>query len=293
MNYSYLLCIASLCLISCHSPRPVAGTAPAHDAEYRLVWSDEFDGDGPVDTASWRFERGFVRNQEAQWYQEDNAFREGGKLIIEVRKESRPNPTYRPGSTHWARSRPTIEYTSASINTQGKRDWQYGRFEMRARIPIGGGLWPAFWTLGVEGEWPSSGEIDIMEYYRGMILANIAHGTDERWKAAWFTETLAVDSLGGQAWAAEFHVWRMDWDEEEIALYVDDRLMNRVPLSKLANQDGTGTNPFRQPHYLLLNFALGGMNGGDIDDSLLPARYEVDYVRVYQKKQQALAEPTH
>lgn len=249
---------------------------------YRLVWSDEFNIDGPVDTANWRFEEGFVRNQEAQWYQRDNAYCEDGLLVIEARKENRPNPTYKPGSTHWGRSRPTIEYTGASINTRGKHSWQYGRFEMRARIPIGHGLWPAFWTLGVDGEWPSNGEIDIMEYYRGMILANIACGTGERWKAAWYTRTMAVDSLGGEAWAREFHIWRMDWDENEISLYVDDFLMNRVSLNRLVNQDGKGINPFKQPHYILLNFALGGTNGGEIDDGLLPARYEIDYVRVYQ-----------
>ncbi|WP_233632687.1 family 16 glycosylhydrolase [Parapedobacter sp. ISTM3] len=250
---------------------------------YRLVWSDEFNVDGPVDTANWRFEKGFVRNQEDQWYQEDNAYCKDGLLIIEARKESKPNPTYESGSEHWGRSRPTIEYTAASINTRGKQSWQYGRFEMKARIPIGGGLWPAFWTLGVAGEWPSNGEIDIMEYYRGMILANIACGTQERWKAEWYSETKNVDSLGGAEWASRFHIWRMDWDETEIALYVDDLLMNRVPLEKLVNKDGTGFNPFKQPHYILLNFALGGMNGGEIDDSLLPAKYEIDYVRVYQQ----------
>ncbi|SFB79674.1 Glycosyl hydrolases family 16 [Parapedobacter composti] len=255
-----------------------------HNDGYQLVWSDEFDGDGPVDTSHWRFEKGFVRNQEDQWYQEENAYRKDGLLIIEARKESKPNPTYKAGSTHWGQARKTIAYTGASINTRGKHSWQYGRFEMRARIPIGGGLWPAFWTLGVKGEWPSNGEIDIMEYYRGMILANIACGTRERWKAEWYSKTMPVDSLGGEAWADEFHVWRMDWDETEIALYVDDMLMNRVPLDQLVNKDGTGFNPFKQPHYILLNFALGGMNGGKIDDSLLPAKYEIDYVRVYQRK---------
>lgn len=251
---------------------------------YKLVWSDEFDEDGSVDAKNWLFENGFVRNEEAQWYQEDNAFVEDGLLIIEARIETRSNPTYEKGSAHWARSRKEIKYTSSSINTGGKHSWQYGRFEMRARIPIGAGLWPAFWTLGVEKEWPSNGEIDIMEYYKGSILANIACGTNDRWKAEWYSSTKAVSELGGKAWADQFHIWRMDWDEEEISLYVDDSLMNRVRVDQLVNKDGTGFNPFRQPHYILLNFALGGMNGGPIDDSLLPARYEIDYVRVYQKE---------
>jgi beta-glucanase (GH16 family) len=77
----------------------------------------------------------------------------------------------------------------------------------------------------------------------------------------------------------------MDWDETAIALYVDDILMNKVALDKLVNKDGTGVNPFNQPHYMLLNLAMGGMNGGSITSkTTFPARFEVDYVRVYQKK---------
>lgn len=257
-------------------------SVPASTEEYQLVWSDEFDRPGPVDPSHWQFEKGFVRNREAQWYQQENAYCKDGLLIMEARKERKANPDYEKGSNHWSRSRAYIEYTSSSINTRGKHSWLYGRFEMRARIPVGDGLWPAFWTLGVEGEWPSNGEIDIMEYYRGMLLANVACGTDKRWEAKWFTQTRPIESLGPD-WAQKFHVWRMDWDEQEISLYVDDLLLNRVPLSKLNNRDKTGINPFRQPHYILLNLALGGMNGGAIDDSLLPARYEIDYVRVYQK----------
>ena len=254
---------------------------------YQLVWADEFNQGGPPNPDYWSFEEGFKRNKEGQWYQKENAYCKGGVLVIEVRQEKKKNPTFRKGSNDWAALRRDIKYTSSSINTAGRKAWKYGRFEMRARIPIGTGLWPAFWTLGVEGEWPSNGEIDIMEYYRGNILANVATGTKERWKAAWYTSTKAVKELGGQRWADEFHTWRMDWDEDGIALYVDDSLMNRVPLSDLVNQDGSGINPFRQPHYILLNFALGGINGGKIDDSLLPARYEIDYVRVYQKQAHA------
>lgn len=250
---------------------------------YELAWSDEFDKDGVPDQGSWRFEKGFVRNEEAQWYQRENAICKDGLLVIEGRKESRPSPTYEEGARHWARSREHIEYTSSSINTSGKHQWQYGRFEVRAKIPIGSGIWPAIWTLGVDGEWPSNGEIDIMEYYKGNILANIACGTSRRYNAEWYSSTRNVDSLGGKEWAEQFHVWRMDWDEEAIALYVDDSLMNKVPLGKLTNKDGTGINPFKQPHYILLNLALGGINGGPIRDVEFPVRYEIDYVRVYQK----------
>ncbi|MBE8722218.1 beta-glucanase [Sphingobacterium sp. Ka21] len=255
-----------------------------HDIEtYKLVWSDEFNNEGKVDPRNWSFEEGFKRNNEDQWYQRENAYCKDGLLVIEARKEAKPNPAFEKESTHWAASRPSIQYTSSSINTQSKHSWKYGRFEMRARIPIGSGLWPAFWTLGVDKEWPSNGEIDIMEYYKGNILANIATGTAKQWNAEWHSTTKSVKELGGKAWAAQFHVWRMDWDENEISLYVDDLLLNRVAVERLVNKDGSGFNPFRQPHYILLNFALGGINGGKIDESLLPAKYEIDYVRVYQK----------
>lgn len=251
---------------------------------YHLVWADEFDQDGPPSINNWKFEEGFVRNQELQWYQRENAWCEEGLLVIEARKEEKPNPAYVDNSKEWSKSRNKITHTSSSINTLGLHSWQYGRFEMRGRINISAGLWPAFWTLGVKGQWPSNGEIDIMEYYKGNILANIACGTAVSHKAEWYSKTKAVADLGGANWAAEFHVWRMDWDENRIALYVDDVLLNEVPLNKLQNKDGTGINPFKQPHYILLNLAMGGMNGGELSDTKFPNRFEVDYVRVYQRK---------
>jgi len=250
---------------------------------YKLVWADEFNNDGKIDSTKWKFERGFARNQELQWYQEDNAWCENGLLVIEGRKEDKPNPRYREGSTNWAASRKNIEYTSSSVNTSGKHSWQYGRFVMRGKIDISSGLWPAWWTLGVAGEWPSNGEIDIMEYYRKMLLANIALGTDQKYKAHWYSNTKDIDQLGGKEWAAKFHVWRMDWDENAIALYVDDVLLNKVEMDKLNNRDKTGLNPFKQPHYMLLNLAMGGINGGDLKGTVFPNRFEIDYVRVYQK----------
>jgi beta-glucanase (GH16 family) len=123
-----------------------------------------------------------------------------------------------------------------------------------------------------------------MEYYRGKLLANIACGTDTAHKAEWYSNTFLVDSLGGAAWAAAFHTWRMDWDTAAIALYMDDVLLNKVALSKVVNKDGTGINPFHQPHYMLLNLAIGGTNGGDPSNTTFPNRFEVDYVRVYQKQ---------
>ncbi|MFT3932784.1 MAG: glycoside hydrolase family 16 protein [Chitinophagaceae bacterium] len=261
-----------------------ANASKAYASEgYQLVWADEFNKDGVPDTSSWSYEKGFKRNHEDQWYQEDNASCKKGMLVIEGRKESKANPTYDESSNNWGKKRKTIEYTSSSINTRGKHAWQYGRFEMRGKIDISSGLWPAWWTLGVNGEWPANGEIDIMEYYRNMLLANIACRAANG-KAEWYSVRPSIDSLGGKTWASQFHVWRMDWDANAIALYVDNQLLNKVSMDKLQNKDGTGINPFNQPHYMLLNLAIGGDNGGDPSTTKFPNQYEVDYVRVYQKK---------
>lgn len=256
--------------------------------EWELVWSDEFN---ELDTTCWGYEHGFVRNEEFQWYQPQNAWCENGRLVIEARKEAVQNPAFQAGDTEWRRNRKQAEYTSACLHTAGKKEFLYGRFEIRARIPVKGGAWPAIWTLGREEEWPACGEIDIMEYYRiqGVphILANAAWGSDEPYQAIWksskipYTHFTAKDSL----WADAFHIWRMDWDEETIRLYLDDELLNEIPLSQTINGTvGKNTHPFRQPHYLLLNLAIGGINGGNPDVHAFPMRYEVDYVRVYQKK---------
>ncbi|WP_223818232.1 family 16 glycosylhydrolase [Mucilaginibacter rubeus] len=249
---------------------------------YKLVWADEFNTNGAPDPANWKFETGFVRNNEDQLYQTQNAFCRNGKLIIEARKVHQPNPDYVPNSTNWKQKREFINYTSSSINTSGLHNFQYGRFIMRGRISTDAGLWPAFWTLGIDKPWPSNGEIDIMEYYRQKLLANIACGTSVPYKAKWYSNTKALNTFKAN-WSKKFHIWRMDWDTEAISLYVDDFLLNRVALKDLVNQDGSQFNPFMQPHYILLNLAIGGDNGGDPSATKFPKRYEVDYVRVYQK----------
>lgn len=267
----------------CKTPQAVNVSNAYRSERYQLVWADEFNSGSRPDTNNWKYEQGLVRNEEAQWYQQENAFIEKGLLVIEARKEVKPNPHYEANNRDWKKSRKDINYTSSSINTSGKHSWQYGRFEMRGRIDISSGLWPAWWTLGTAGKWPANGEIDIMEYYRKRLLANIACMGSNR-NAKWYSNTFSIDSLGGKEWASKFHTWRMDWDENAISLFVDDILLNRTSLDKLVNKDGTGLNPFKQPHYLLLNLAMGGMNGGDLADTKFPNRFEVDYVRVYQKK---------
>lgn len=271
-----------LCLIAFISSAVMA-------QDYALVWADEFNADGRLDSASWNYERGFCRNNELQWYQPDNAYCHGGHLIIEARKEHRPNPAYRKNSRHWGARREYIECTSSSVTTEGKHEFQYGRFEVRARIPVGKGAWPAIWLLGTDMEWPSCGEIDVMEYYRikGVphILANVAWGTDRRYNAKWDSKAVPFSHFleMNPDWASEFHVWRMDWDEKAIRLYLDNELINETLLSETINGSlGNHRNPFRQPHYLLLNLAVGGDNGGPDAPDAYPMRYEIDYVRVYQ-----------
>jgi beta-glucanase (GH16 family) len=259
--------------------------APADSTSdgWKLIWADEFDKDGKPDPGNWGYEAGLVRNREFQWYQPDNAWCEKGRLIIESRRERKQNPNYDPKSRDWKASREYADYTSASLTTRDRRHWQYGRFEMRGKIDTRPGLWPAFWTLGARGEWPSNGEIDIMEYYRGMLLANVAWGTEKRWVAQWDTVKKPISEFNDPDWSGKFHVWRMDWDDKFIKLYLDDLLLNTTDLKDTFNKNAEGKNPFHHPHYIILNLAIGGANGGDPSRTDFPARFEVDYVRVYQR----------
>jgi beta-glucanase (GH16 family) len=155
---------------------------------------------------------------------------------------------------------------------------------MRGRIDTRSGCWPAFWTLGIEGEWPACGEIDMMEFYRGMLLANAAWGSGRRWVARWDDVKRPIAGFEDPMWPERFHLWRMDWDATAIRLYVDGELLNKVDLTQTINGDREGKNPFQQPHYILLNLAIGGTNGGDPTKTVSPMLFEVDYVRVYEHK---------
>lgn len=271
-------------LIVTSACRPKTTPLEEDAKKYLLVWSDEFEIDGRPDANKWTYEKGFARNEELQWYQEDNAFVENGLLVIEGRRESKPNPNYVEGSQDWRTSRPEIQYTSSSVTTKNLHAWQYGRFEIKAKIKTEAGLWPAIWTLGLGHEWPTGGEIDIMEFYDGDILANAAWAGPDRWQAIWDDLRKPVSSFNDPDWDDRFHIWRMDWTEEAIEIYLDEALLNTIPLNKTINQRGTVNNPFKETeHFLLLNLAIGGKNGGDPTDTSFPSRYEIDYVRVYQK----------
>jgi len=252
-----------------------------------LIWNDEFNNTGKPNPANWSYESGFVRNEELQWYQSDNANCANGILMIEGRREKLKNPDYVKGSTRWETNREFAEYSSSSINTSGKKEFLFGRFEIRARIDTAFGAWPAIWTLGISKEWPSNGEIDIMEFYRWKseptILANFAWGTGRRYTAKWddLKKPLSDFTSNDPDWVKKFHVWRMDWNKDSISLFLDDQLLNSVLIKETVNPDGY--NPFLHPHYFLLNLAIGG-NGGNPSKTKFPVKYEVDYVRVYQEK---------
>lgn len=260
---------------------------PKEIKDMKLVWNDEFNNQGKPDSTSWIYEKGFIRNLELQWYWKENANCANGLLIIEGRRERIKNPGYITGSSNWESQREYAEYTSASIQTRGLRQWQFGRFEIRARIDTACGAWPAIWTLGSTKGWPANGEIDIMEFYRvrgvPTILANFAWGTNQRGVAKWddLRKPLSDFTANDPDWTKKFHIWRMDWNRDSINLFLDDQLLNTTLLSQTLNPDGF--NPFLQPHYLLLNLAIG-RNGGDPSKTNFPVRFEVDYVRVYQNK---------
>ena len=253
-----------------------------------LVWSDEFDVDGAPNPANWSFEYGFKRNQELQWYQAQNATCKDGILIIESKKEKIDNPNYNPLSQDWRNSREYAEYSSSCLISHNLQEWHGGGYyEVRARVDTSKGSWPAIWLLGTEQGWPECGEIDMMEFYRinevPTILANVAWGTNQQYKAAWDSSTTPLADFISKDpdWSKKFHTWSMSWDENFIHLYLDGQFLNEIDLHKTVNPGGK--NPFvsSQKFYLLLNLAIGS-NGGDPSQSDFPITFEVDYVRVYK-----------
>ena len=269
------------------NPYTPDSSQPKEISGMKLVFNEEFNYEGSPNPEIWSFENGFKRNNELQWYQSKNAICKNGSLLIEGKKEEFPNPNYIADSKSWQTNRKNVNYTSSSLMTAGKKTWLFGRFEVRARIDTTMGAWPAIWTLGINKDWPSCGEVDMMEFYRpdglSSILANVASGTGIRFKAKWNTmkKTLASLMSKDNRWPGKFHVWLMDWNQDSIKLYMDNELLNTTLLSETMNPDGS--NPFLQPHYLILNLALGA-NGGNPDKSNFPITFEVDYVRIYQRK---------
>lgn len=257
---------------------------PLWAADWKLVWSDEFNGSGLPDSAKWAWDEGFIANEEAQYYtigRVENIRQENGVLIVEARRETWPNAAYKEGSTRYGQRQREAQYTSARIVTRGSAEWRYGRIEARARLPLGRGTWPAIWMLGTNCEaagWPRCGEIDIMEHVGfdpGVIHGNIhTQAYNHVRKTNKGAKTVVRNP-------ADFHVYAMEWTATAIDFFLDGRKYFSYPNEKT----GEAVWPFDQPFYLILNVAVGGTWGGQkgIDDSVFPQRMEVDYVRVYQK----------
>ncbi len=265
--------------------------APKPPEGMELVWSDEFSVNGRPDPKNWTYETGYVRNHEAQWYRPESAEVKDGFLVITAEHHKQPLPNPRGNGRRFmfggGDNRP-IEYTSACLITKGLHSFQYGRIEARIKAPLMEGSWPAFWTLGVSESWPSCGEIDIFEYYKETVLATFCWSAPGgTWSPEWNTvhNPLGKFTKDDPEWANKFHVYAMDWDENRIVLSVDGVAVNDSAIDKVKNARYRSLeNPFHQPHYLLVNLALGGDNGGDVTKIPFPVHMYVDYVRVYQKK---------
>lgn len=262
------------------APAPNAPEAPNTPASWTLSWSDEFDraAGAPVDTSKWSFDLGGAGwgNQELQLYtnRTENVAHDGqGHLVITARAET---PA---GSTCWYGA---CRYTSARLLTKGKFAQAYGRFETRLRVPVGQGIWPAFWMLGDDIDrvgWPRSGEIDVMEHI-GREPQTV-HGTVHGPGYSGANGIGGATTVDAGKLADDFHVFAIEWEPLVIRWYLDGRLYRTTtPADLPANAAWV----FDHAHFLLLNLAVGGAWPGAPDaTTTFPQRLTVDYVRVYRK----------
>jgi len=240
--------------------------------EYKLVWSDEFNG-AAVDESVWTIQTGGGGwgNQEAQHYtnRPENLRVEDGCLVIEARKESYGDN----------------DYTSARIMSKGKKEFCYGKLEARINLPSGAGTWPAFWTLGGRGNWPNCGEIDIMEHTGNAPnrIFGTLHTAKDRSGSRSSRAYTGIQNIENN-----FHIYGVEWTQEEkegkdvIRFYVDDIVYSEQVEEVIDNDDYW---PFNRPNYFIINLALGGTLGGNIHDDIFanPVLMKVDWVRVYQR----------
>lgn len=250
----------------------LVGAAPLVGAQdWQLVWSDEFDYEGALDSTKWTFETGGHGwgNQELQHYTDrlDNARADGEHLVIEAIKED-----YNGNA-----------YTSARVNSAAS--WTYGRFEIRAKLPSGRGTWPALWMLASQSTygtqyWPDNGEIDIMEHVG--YDPNVVHATVHTKAFNHNIGTQVGESIQVPTAMTDFNVYAVEWRPNEIRAYV-----NGEHYFTFANSESYTWRewPFDRDFHLLLNIAVGGAWGGaqGVDDTIFPQEMVIDYVRVYQE----------
>jgi beta-glucanase (GH16 family) len=245
-------------------------------AGWKLTWSDEFNGpDGsPVDPAKWKHDVGGNGwgNNELEYYTDgtQNAVVQGGYLVITATRQ---------GASQYKCSYGTCQYTSARLLTQGLFSQQYGRFEARAQMPTGKGLWPAIWMMGDNistVHWPACGEIDFMETIGTDVSTN--HGSLHM---PGYNPSGTFKLPNGASFADAFHTFAIEWEVGTIRFYVDDQLYETQLRSSVP---GGGTWEFEHPFFLLINVAVGGTWPGSPDSTtMFPQTLKVDWVRVYQK----------
>lgn len=238
---------------------------------YGLVWNDEFDVDGLPNSSKWIYQTygnsdGWA-NGELQYYSAENLNNthvSGGQFYITARKETVSGPTGK-----------VFNYTSARMATWGKASWTYGYFEVRAKMPCGAGTWPAIWMLGTTGGWPAGGEIDILEHFRG---TNTSAAANVHWAEGGGHREISPKYMNVPTICSEFHNYWLKWTADQMEIGVDGDTM----LSSSRESIAEGNWPFTGPQYMLLNLAIGGFGGGEVDNSIFPRSMVVDYVRVYQ-----------
>lgn len=240
----------------------------------RLIFEEYFK-----DLKNWNFEYGFIRNNELQYYTDKNVSY-GDGLKIYGKKERIGNKLYDPSSFDWRLNREFADYTSSSINTKDKFSFKYGVMEVKAKIPVADGAWPAIWMLGSEEEYPYCDEVDVMEYYlceeRPTILANFMWSETGLYN--WSTKQISLEYFQSkdEHWADKFHIWKTIWTSKCFQIFIDDELINSI------NTEDIPGNKFKKNYYILLNLAIGRKCFYPKDESL-PLVYEIEYVKVYQE----------
>ncbi len=262
--------------------------------EWRLVWSDNFSGTS-INRKKWSFEKNCAGggNHELQCYTDSpsNAFVANGALHIVARKEPVQGPAKHDDASDYDASDTSAarEYSSARLRSRHLGDWQYGRIEVRAKLPEGQGLWPAIWMLPSDwryGRWPLSGEIDIME----AINSNTPAQGNKIYGTLHYGDVPPGNIHTGTAFSpatsvvSDYHTYAIEWEAGEIRFYVDDvHFATQTSAGWYSGASEKATAPFDQPFHLLLNLAVGGDWPGNPDaNSQFPQRMSVDFVRVYQ-----------
>ena len=242
----------------------LSGSVFAQQTERKLVWEENFEGK-TLNEKVWNIELGDGcpncgwGNNERQLYTDKNHRLEKGNLVITAKKDGE-------------------KYSSTRINTKGKKEFKYGRLEARAKLPLGKGLWPAFWMLGSnfsEVGWPKCGEIDILEYVgrEPHTVYTTLHTQDSHGNSINTKKTIIPNIEDG------YHIYAIEWTKDKIDFFVDKDLVYTFQ-PEIKNEN---TWPFDQPFYFLVNLAIGGNFGGlDVDDNAFPQEYFVDYIKVYQ-----------